>query len=48
MMNRQDFGDRQQVELKVEDVTQKHLDAVRQMSAPEVVEGEVVRGENDG
>jgi len=47
MMNRQDFGDRQQVELKVEDVTQKHLDAVRQMSAPEVVEGEVIRGEDD-
>jgi len=47
MMDRNTFGDRQQVDMKVQDVTQEHLDAVRRMSAPEVVEGEVVKGEDD-
>jgi len=47
MMDRNTFGDRQQVDMKVQDVTQEHLDAVRRMSAPEVVEGEVIKDEND-
>lgn len=47
MMDQGAFGDKQQVEMKVQDVTQAHLEAVRRMAAPQVLEGELVEDSDD-